>query len=203
MGIALVVLAGVIGLVLGAHGENALDRTVFSALHVHRGSAFWIAAVSIGNPILVGVVALGAAGTALRSGRRTRALAVLAGPLAAGVICDFVLKTLVDARTHSVYQYPSGHTTGASALAAVVVLVAPRSRRGAFVALSGLVVALSCVGVVVLRMHTFTDALGGVLVGAGSLLAADGLLALAARARAGSSGAALDRELEVRQVDEP
>jgi len=73
-------------------------------------------------------------------------------------------------------SYPSGTVTAVAALAAGILLVAPRLAKPAVAALGGALVAAVCVAVVVLRWHYPTDALGGVCVGAGAVFALDGAL---------------------------
>jgi membrane-associated phospholipid phosphatase len=161
--------------VAGYGGVIGLDRWVFGVIPRHRESTVFEVVAGVGAPYVVAVVAVVAA-LSVRARDRARAVACLVGPLLAGLLTEFVLKPLVDGSTHSAFQFPSGHTTGAAAIAAVIVIVAPRTWRP-YVATAGVLLSVaSCVAVVVLRWHTATDAAAGVLIGLGSVLLVDGLV---------------------------
>jgi membrane-associated phospholipid phosphatase len=100
---------------------------------------------------------------------------------------DTVLKHLVD-RTHfGELSFPSGHTASAMTLATVlgVLLQDPARRTATRVARAALVVAacavtvLVAVGVIGLRWHYFTDTVGGVALGTGTVLTLAFLIDLA------------------------
>lgn len=107
-------------------------------------------------------------------GRRPKAalFALVAAP-AAGAVTEFVLKPAVHREQHSSFLlFPSGHTTGAFALAmTVVVLLLPREGTRLLPAIARLVVAVGAlavasvvaVAVVALGWHYVTDAIGGVV----------------------------------------
>jgi undecaprenyl-diphosphatase len=91
---------------------------------------------------------------------------------------DMVLKPLID-RTHlGQLSFPSGHTASAMTLATVlgVLLHDPARRtvtrvaRAALVVVACAVTALVAVGVIGLRWHYFTDTVGGVALGTGTVL---------------------------------
>jgi membrane-associated phospholipid phosphatase len=144
-----------------------------------------------GPDFAVAVAVLVAA--ALLLGDRIAALIALVGPPAALALTEWVLKPLVGRRegldrgvilqrATGPLGFPSGHTTAVAALATAAAVVAYR-RWG----LRGLVGAapfvavfpLAMVGTVVrLHIHVLSDALGGLAVGYGTVLAA---LAVVAR----------------------
>jgi membrane-associated phospholipid phosphatase len=107
-----------------------------------------------------------------------RALSCLVAPIAAVLIVQSVAKPLVGRHFEgsSALSYPSGTVTAVAALAAAAFLVAPRFAKPLVAVAGGVVVAAVCAGVVVLRWHYPTDALGGACVGAGAVFAVDGLL---------------------------
>jgi membrane-associated phospholipid phosphatase len=107
-----------------------------------------------------------------------RGVACAVAPMAAVLVVQEVAKPLVDRHLGATggASYPSGTVTAVTALATAAVLVAPRLLRAIAALVGGVVVAGTCVAVVVLRWHYPTDALGGVLVGAGAVLFLDALL---------------------------
>ena len=158
-----------------APAVNAPDTIVASGLkarlaaHPHLlslAARLGSPAAVIGGSILLAVLCL--------VGRRPKAalFALLAAP-AAGVVTEFVLKPAVHRAQHaSALLFPSGHTTGAFALAmTVVVLLLPREGTRLLPAIARLVVAVAAlavaavvaVAVVALGWHYVTDAVGGVV----------------------------------------
>ena len=115
-------------------------------------------------------------------------LAVTAVPVTA-FLDDTVLKHLVD-RTHlGQLSFPSGHTASAMTLATVLGVLlhdparraATRVARAALVVVACAVTALVAVGVIGLRWHYFTDTVGGVALGTGTVLALAFLIDLVPR----------------------
>jgi len=108
---------------------------------------------------------------------RAAVLAVL-GPLVATGITEWVLKPAVDRRVLGYVTYPSGHATGAFAMATVIAVVllgaGDRSRRTARVLATIVVFGIAClvaVSLVVAAYHVPTDTLGGAGVGISTVLA--------------------------------
>jgi membrane-associated phospholipid phosphatase len=102
-----------------------------------------------------------------------RAVACLVGPPLAVLVGEELIKPLVDRTLGGTLTYPSGSTTGAAALAAAAILVAPgRWKRVAAVAGTAYAIWMTT-AVVALRWHFPTDALAGVLLGAGFVVACD------------------------------
>src|SRR5207244_3313411 len=80
----------------------------------------------LGSPIFVASAAgVLAVVTFARRDWFSAALCVV-GPGAAGFLTEFVLKPMVERQKGSGFSFPSGHTTGSAALAALVVLLAYR-----------------------------------------------------------------------------
>jgi membrane-associated phospholipid phosphatase len=107
-----------------------------------------------------------------------RAIGCATAPVMAVLIVEVIAKPLVGRPSvlSGGLSYPSGTVAAAVALATALTLVAP-ARARPLVALAGALVAVgTCAAVVVLRWHYPTDALGGVAVGMGSVLAVDALL---------------------------
>ncbi|HMC68201.1 MAG TPA: phosphatase PAP2 family protein [Mycobacteriales bacterium] len=195
-----------------AHGSatNRPDAVVGSRLqarlaaHPHLLSM----AARLGSPT---VVVGGAAVLALLCvvARRPKAamFALVAAP-AAGFVTEYVLKPTVHREQHvNALLFPSGHTTGAFALAlTVVVLLLPHEGTRMLSAIARLLVAVAAlavaavvaVAVVALGWHYVTDAIGGVVtavvvvLGAAAFLDVLGLNAAATRP-AGPPPRALNR----------
>jgi membrane-associated phospholipid phosphatase len=72
-------------------------------------------------------------------------------------------------------SYPSGTVAAVAALMTAAVLVTPALGRPLVAVAGTAVTAGVCAAVVVLRWHYPTDALGGVAVGVGAVLALDAL----------------------------
>ena len=98
-------------------------------------------------------------------------------PLGAAVLTELVAKPIVDRTLVTTAPvYPSGHVTGAAAVAAVSVALAYRySGRRAAVAVApvaALLPLLVSVGVVGRAYHYATDAIGGLAVGVATAIVA-------------------------------
>jgi len=132
--------------------------------------------VWLGSPEFVAgaVAALGA----WRLARRDvlgAATAVVA-PLLAIALTEVVAKPLIGRHLSSIgnaFAFPSGHVTGAAALAAVLVALAVRAwgRRAAWLALPVVLLPLGVsAGVVRAGFHYATDAVGGIAMGFSAVL---------------------------------
>lgn len=174
-GIVLLVLVVALAVLrVRTHALNPIDNWAARRVGDHWGSTPFLSIADLGNPLVVGAVAVAGAGVSLARRQVARALACLLGPGLAGLLTEFVFKPIVDAHRAGV-SFPSGHTTGTAALVSVIVLASPRGRR-LLVALGlGLLVA-SCVAVVALEWHTAVEALAGTFVGCGTVLLVTGLL---------------------------
>jgi membrane-associated phospholipid phosphatase len=134
-----------------------------------------------------GVSLIAALACLARGWLRGAGLALLAVPVASG-LNDALLKSLFHRTYEGILSYPSGHTSAITALASAltVLLLAPRPApapsqaptprlvtvlRWAIPAVAWLAVIVVAVGVIGLRWHYFTDAIGGTALGAGTVCA--------------------------------
>ena len=129
--------------------------------------------VWLGDWRVVTVLTAAIALTAYRSsGARVAAFSVAATTIAAAT-SELMLKPLVDRRLDGDLAFPSGHSTGITAIAMVAVILVVALRRPGRAAQFGLISAASAVMLAVsfaltaLGQHYATDAIGGVLVGVG------------------------------------
>ena len=148
--------------------------------------------VWLGSPFFVALASLGFCLWAWHRRDRLGAAVALLGPFVALVITEVVAKPIVDRTKGNGLAYPSGHVTGATALAAVAVVLAYRHWGHRFAARVALVAAalplLVGAGVVRLGWHYATDVVGGLAVGAASVLGvALALSVLETRQRVGSA----------------
>jgi len=117
-------------------------------------------------------------------------VAALGAPIAV-LLADDVFKPVFDRiRSRNVTEFPSGHTTATTVLAVLLLLVAYRwwGRRGVVIALpvAVWVSGSMIVSVIRLQQHVLTDAVGGVLLGVGTVTAVAAAIAgIAARSPAG------------------
>ncbi len=109
-----------------------------------------------------------------RRDRRAMALCLL-GPAVAVLLTDHVAKPIVDRHRGGGLAYPSGHATGAAAVAVVALLLLHRwGGARALVWFGPFAVALPVVmGLALIRLgvHYPTDVIGGTAVGAATVLA--------------------------------
>ncbi len=105
-------------------------------------------------------------------------LAAVAIP-AAGALTEYLLKPLFDRTAQGHLEFPSGHSTGAFAMAAVCVVLLlgplrprlPDTLRRFLAVAVALTAAGVAVAVVALDFHYFTDTVAGAAVGTGVVLA--------------------------------
>jgi membrane-associated phospholipid phosphatase len=181
---ALITAVGGYACARGAYGDP-IDGPVDSWMVTHLGSHGHVLqlAADLGQPLQVAVVTIVLI-LACLAGRQLNGavLAAISVPVA-GLLTEDVLKPLVN---ESYAAYPSGRTTGAFALIAIisVLLAQPsrwmphRDRRIAVVAAAVLIGCAVCVATVGLGDHHFTDTVGGAAVGTGVVLTATFLLDL-------------------------
>ena len=151
--------------------DTAADNWIQSSLGGHPGVLSVLA--GLGGPIPVTVMTLAVLVACLGTNRvRGALLAAVAVPVAAGTT-EFLIKPLVDRTRFSTLSYPSGHTTGIAALAAVlaILLIGPlrpplplivRVLLASADAVLAVAVATALVG---LGKHYFTDTVAGAAVG--------------------------------------
>jgi membrane-associated phospholipid phosphatase len=106
-----------------------------------------------------------------------RAVACAVAPVAAVLIVQDLAKPLVGRHIglSGGSSYPSGTVAAVAALATAAVLVVPRLVRPLMAAVGLAAVVATSAAVIVLRWHYPTDALGGIAVGVGAVLATDAL----------------------------
>ena len=143
-------------------------------------------AARLGSPAVVVGGAVVLALLCLLARRPKAAVFALVAAPAAGFVTEYVLKPAVHREQHvNALLFPSGHTTGAFALAlTVVVVLLPHEGTRLLPALARIVVgvaalavaALVAVAVVGLGWHYVTDAVGGVVTAVVVVLGLAGLL---------------------------
>ena len=176
---------------------NRLDAAGFAAFPANVHDGLYHEVVHIGSlPFLLGGIALAIVLSIWRDWPRS--VACVIGPLAAVVITEQVAKPLVGRHLGPFGgdSYPSGTVTAAAALVTVVTLAAPIVLRP-LVGLAGLMV-IGAVGIAVvgLRWHFPTDAIGGALVGVGSVLTLDALVHVPGHWRRRSQHPVADQRIE-------
>lgn len=158
-----------------------LDATVGAKAHAVLGGHQRVLTLLIwpGGPGPVAVMALALVIVCLiRRRYREAALVVISVP-AASMITDLVLKPLVGRLMWSTLSFPSGHTTGVFAVAAVLTVLLigrtgvglPRAIRAAIALTAFLAAALVAFALVADGVHYFTDTVAGAAVGTGTVLA--------------------------------
>jgi len=153
------------------HLDQAIDGRIVHHLLAYRVALR--ALIEVGAPVTVTVSGIVLALWCLATGRRRGAMLCILGPGLAALATDQVLKPVVGRTLYGSLAFPSGHTTGAVAVAAVigVLMLGPSHPRGLSVharrLIAGLALAVSggtAIGLVALRWHYSTDTVGGVCV---------------------------------------
>jgi membrane-associated phospholipid phosphatase len=156
--------------------DSVVDTALVASFRGHQGVLPWLALPGSTIPLIAVSIAI-AAGCLIARRPNGVVLAVIAVPVTA-FLDDRVLKHLVD-RTHSgQLSFPSGHAASAMTLATVLGVLlhdpaqrtAARVARAALVLLTCAIASLVAVGVIGLRWHYFTDTVGGVALGTGTVL---------------------------------
>jgi membrane-associated phospholipid phosphatase len=172
-----------VGGVLTAHHAQAgwLDRSIDSriqaALASHNGLLVAVADIAKPSRVALLIGALVVACVAVR--RLDGALLAVVGVPAAIAVSEG-LKQLFDRTLNGAPVYPSGHTTTAFALAAVVMVlvlcpsrhVLPFAVRLAITLAAMLIACAVALAVIGLNWHYFTDTLAGAAVGVGTVVGA-------------------------------
>lgn len=172
-GCLLLAAVAVLGAFLAARPQaSAFDRWGLSQLpHAYHSLAFQ-AVAELGNPLVVGVVALLGAAATWRADR-LRAASLVLGPLLGGLL-ELAAKHAVGRLMGTGLTYPSGHAVGAAAVGTVLALAARGRWRLLACGMAAVVELGVAVAVVALGWHFPTDALGGLALGTGSVLVVDG-----------------------------
>ncbi len=167
--------------VLFAHHTKAdwFDAAVGDRLHASIGAHVTALnfVVSVGDPVPVAVMTLLLVLGCLVARRWRGAILPAVAVPAASALTEIILKPLIDRTRLGGLSFPSGHTTGITALAVCIVLliIAP-SRPGpagrAFLGLAaGLTAAAVAVALVALGLHYCTDTVGAAAVSTAVVLA--------------------------------
>jgi undecaprenyl-diphosphatase len=174
------ILSAVALAVLSVHaaGSAASDTAVSPvsgeiAVQLHDALHLLSLAAQLGSPpVVVGGSVVLSLLCALARRWRAAAFALVAAP-AAGGLTEYVLKPLIHRHLiDNTLLFPSGHTTGAFALALAVTVVllphegtelVPTLLRFLVIAAALTAAALVAVAVVALGWHYVTDALGGIV----------------------------------------
>ena len=178
---ACVIVLATLGLLLREQArpdglDSAVDTAMVASFSGHAGVLPWLALPGSTVPLIA--VSIAIAVGCLFAGRRNGAVLALTAVPVTAFLDDTVLKHLVD-RTHfGQLSFPSGHTASAMTLATVLGVLlhdqarptATRVARAALVVAACVVTALVAIGVIGLRWHYFTDTVGGVALGAGTVL---------------------------------
>ncbi|HEX3622932.1 MAG TPA: phosphatase PAP2 family protein [Acidimicrobiales bacterium] len=138
------------------------------------------AVVALGLPVAGIGIAGGLAGMAVLLRDLRAAVVCLVGPAVAVLTTDALLKPLVDRHNGAALAYPSGHATGAAAVATLLLVLFHRWggwRATAWFAPVAMALPVA-MGVALVRLHFHypTDVLGGTAMGIATVLAVAVLL---------------------------
>ncbi len=148
-------------------GANALDDWADSIVPASLHSTLLLRFTDLGTLPALGVLSVLAALVSLRRDR-WRAVACLAGPLAAAVLAEYVSKPLVGRYYYGVLSFPSGSVAVVAAVATACSLAAGSRWRPVTEAVGACVVGLMGYTVIALRWHYRERRAGGRLHGHGN-----------------------------------
>lgn len=149
--------------------------------------------VELGSPTGVAVLSVLLATGCLVVRRVRAAILAAVGPSLAGALTEYVLKPLIGRRHGGGLAFPSGHTTGAVAVAVTIALFLlpggvlaglPRSLRLLLAAFAAVLVSVVPLGLIALHYHYATDVLAGAALSVALILTFALLLDDLARRRA-------------------
>lgn len=146
--------------------DKAVDRSIRHGISPHDHLLSLVA--GLGAPIGVTVITVILAAACLLT-RRYRGAFLVAIAVPAIGLTEIGLKPVIDRTFAGYLSYPSGHTMGAFSLATTIVVLLigplhpPLSRRVRVLLAIAVMVIACCVSysLIVLRMHYFTDTVGG------------------------------------------
>lgn len=154
--------------------ENAVDRWGFSVFSDNLQSPFLHAVTYVAlGPVTAGLAVL--AGLVVWRRDRLRTLACVVGPGLAVGLAE-VLKVIVGRRLEQALCWPSGSAAAVAAMVTAILLAVGGKARWPARLVGSAAVILEVVALVAYRSHYLSDALGGVLVGVGSVLLVDAVL---------------------------
>ena len=157
--------------------DSVIDRWL--RVNLYRQRAILIRIGELADPRQTTEITVALVLACLVTRRWRGALLVAVAIPAAGALTEYLLKPLFDRTAQGHLELPSGHSTGAFAMAAVCVVLLlgplrprlPDTLRWVLALAVALTAAGVAVAVVALDFHYFTDTLAGAAVGTGVVLA--------------------------------
>jgi len=157
--------------------DSVIDWGLRVNLYRHR--AILIRLGELADPLQTTEIAAALVLACLLTRRWRGALLVAVAIPAAGALTEYLLKPLFDRTAQGHLEFPSGHSTGAFAMAAVCVVLLlgplrprlPDTLRKFLAVAAALTAAGVAVAVVALDFHYFTDTVAGAAVGTAVVLA--------------------------------
>src|ERR1022692_2551063 len=148
-------------------------------VNLYRHRAILIRLGELADPLQTTEIAAALVLACLLTRRWRGALLVAVAIPAAGALTEYLLKPLFDRTAQGHLEFPSGHSTGAFAMAAVCVVLLlgplrprlPDTLRKFLAVAAALTAAGVAVAVVALDFHYFTDTVAGAAVGTAVVLA--------------------------------
>jgi membrane-associated phospholipid phosphatase len=176
-------------------GSTIFDHWGFSLVHPALTNVWWHRITYVRTmSFLVASSILSALVVYTRD--RWRSLACLISPIIATMTTEYILKPVVGRRFTEVLSYPSGTTTLVGSTAMAWIIAVPRRIRFPVVVVAAFWAGLECMAVVAIEWHFPTDAVAGIVFGAGTVLLIDGLIHLAVAGRErGADADLLDADL--------
>jgi membrane-associated phospholipid phosphatase len=187
-----VIILATLGLLLKEQAQpdrldSVVDTAIVASFRGHQDILHWLVLPGSAIPLIAVSIAI-AVGCLIAGRPNGVVLALTAVPVTA-FLDDRLLKHLVGRTNLGQLSFPSGHAASAMTLATVLGVLlhdparrtATRVGRAALVAVTCVVTALVAVGVIGLRWHYFTDTVGGVALGTGTVLTLAFLIDLAPR----------------------
>jgi membrane-associated phospholipid phosphatase len=180
--------------VAGSHGPLRVDQRIDGHV-VYRLQPLrpvFERLTQLGAPTGVAIGSAVLAILCLTQRRFRAAILAAAGPALAGTLTEYILKPAIGRHSGDAYAFPSGHTTGAIALATVIALFLlptgaftrlPRPLRLVLTVLAAVLVSAVPLGLVTLRYHYATDVIAGAAVAVTAILTLALLLDAAAGRR--------------------
>jgi undecaprenyl-diphosphatase len=185
LAVSIVVGCAFVTAVLGTHYADTyragrIDRTLDRRIKLRLAGHHHLLRdlVALGDPGTIAVLCLGIAAICIAQRRwRAAVLALIAPPIAGG-LTEIVLKPLIGRHIGHSFSFPSGHSTGAFAVAATAALVLLQhgskrmhlSVRVALAAVSLLLAGGVAAALVGLGVHYTTDTIGGFCVALGVVI---------------------------------
>lgn len=151
--------------------------------------------VKLGSPTGVAVLCALLAAGCLALRRPRAAILAAAGPPLAGTLTEYAFKPLIGRRSGAGFAFPSGHTTGAVAVAVTIILFLlpagalaglPRLLRLLLAIFAAVLASALPLGLIALHYHYATDVLAGAALAVALILTSALLLDAATWRRGGA-----------------